>query len=306
MALTKSTLNRVIRRLLHGEDYRGEIVRLIDELFLQFAIDFFKKVACAKLENRKITGDWYKRTFLAEELPKDDIAINSGLNIKTIHNSHHSSKKSVVITASAEHYQTLLDSIDELTDAEDSVDLKLTIKFNDVSVDLNVSESLIVINAIAVKRAALRGGLWSTVGKSVEKPLMEALCKLHAVPKTSYRSQTRTVRGVSTFSREVDFYLVRASEEFKCEVKLMGRGNPEGADAAIARDSHVFVADTLSDTNKKQLNSMGVEWVELRSERGFRRFKTVLENLQIPHQELDEEDLESNIDSILEEILARE
>lgn len=301
MALTKNTLKRIIRRLLRGENYRVEIVSLIDELFLQFAIDFFKKVANAKLENREITGDWYKSIFLAEGLPKDDIAINSGLNIKTIHNSHHSSKKSVVITASAEHYHALLDSINELTDTEDSVDLNLTITFNNVSVTLNVSESLIVINAIAVKRAALRGGLWSTVGKSVEKPLMETLCKLYSVQNSSYRSQTRTVRGVATFSREVDFYLIRGNEEFKCEVKLMGRGNPEGADAAIARDSHVFVADTLSDTNKNQLNSIGVEWVELRTDHGFRRFKTVLENLQIPHQELDEEELESNIDSILEQ-----
>lgn len=301
MALTKTTLKRIIRRLLRGENYRVEIVSLIDELFLRFAIDFFKKVANAKLENREITGDWYKSIFLAEGLPKDDIAINSGLNIKTIHNSHHSSKKSVVITASAEHYHALLDSINELTDTEDSVDLNLTITFNNVSVTLNVSESLIVINAIAVKRAALRGGLWSTVGKSVEKPLMETLCKLYSVQNSSYRSQTRTVRGVATFSREVDFYLIRGNEEFKCEVKLMGRGNPEGADAAIARDSHVFVADTLSDTNKNQLNSIGVEWVELRTDHGFRRFKTVLENLQIPHQELDEEELESNIDSILEQ-----
>lgn len=302
MTLTKTTLEKVIRRLLRGEDYRVEIVSLIDELFLQFAIDFFKKVANAKLENQKITDDWYKKTFLAEELPKDDIAVNSGLNIKTIHNSHHSSSKNVVITASAEHYQTLLDSIEELTSAEDSIDLNLTIKFNNVSVDLNVSESLIVINAIAVKRAALRGGLWSTAGKSVEKPLMEALCKLYSVPKPSYRSQTRTVRGVSTFSREVDFYLIRGSEELKCEVKLMGRGNPESADAAIARDSHIFIADTLSNTNKRQLNSRGVEWVELRSDPGFRRFKTVLENLEIPHEKLDERNLESNINSALEAV----
>lgn len=79
-------------------------------------------------------------------------------------------------------------------------------------------------------------------------------------------------------------------------------GNLEIADAAIARGSGVFVADTFSDTNKRRLNSRGVEWVELRSDLGFRRFKTVLENLQIPHQELDEENLESNINRILQEI----
>ena len=63
----------------------------------------------------------------------------------------------------------------------------------------------------------------------------------------------------------------------------MGKGNPESADAVIARDSSVFVADKLSNTNKKQLDHLGVEWVELRSEDGFLRFKTVLDNLDIPH-----------------------
>ena len=35
----------------------------------------------------------------------------------------------------------------------------------------------------------------------------------------------------------------------------MRRGNPESADAVIARDSRVFIADKLSDMNKKQLTN---------------------------------------------------
>lgn len=38
----------------------------------------------------------------------------------------------------------------------------------------------------------------------------------------------------------------------------MGKGNPESADAVIARDSKVFVADKLSDLNKKQLDTLKV------------------------------------------------
>lgn len=75
----------------------------------------------------------------------------------------------------------------------------------------------------------------------------------------------------------------------------MGRGNPESADAVIARDSKVFIADKLSETNKKQLNSLGVEWVELRSAGGFKRFETVLNHLKIPHEKLP-----GNIDKKLE------
>ena len=71
---------------------------------------------------------------------------------------------------------------------ENEIDLTLTIKMKGVSVDLNVSESLIVINTLAVKRAALRGGLWSTAGKSAEKYLMLTLCKLYQVPEINYNA----------------------------------------------------------------------------------------------------------------------
>jgi len=66
----------------------------------------------------------------------------------------------------------------------------------------------------------------------------------------------------------------------------MGRGNPESADVVIARDSKVFVADKLSETNKKQLDSLGIEWVELRNDNGFQRFEIVLNHLRIPHRKL--------------------
>lgn len=223
-------------------------------------------------------------------------SINSGLNKKTIHNMFNSSTKEIVIDASNEHYDLLYESIRNLVDTEHDLELTLTIKFKGVSVDLNVSESLIVINTLAVKRAELRGGLWSTAGKRVEKPLMQTLCKLYGVPEANYalRIKGKDIEE-DDFEREIDFYLVEGTNQYKCEVKLMGRGNPESADAVIARDSKVFVADKLSDTNKKQLNSLKVEWVELRSNGGFERFDTVLKNLKIPHTKLP-----SNIDKELE------
>jgi hypothetical protein len=57
----------------------------------------------------------------------------------------------------------------------------------------------------------------------------------------------------------------------------MGKGNPESADAVIARDSKVFIADKLSDLNKTQLDSRKVNWVELRNENGYQRFEKALQ-----------------------------
>ncbi|MEK7562054.1 MAG: CfrBI family restriction endonuclease [Patescibacteria group bacterium] len=296
MIITEQVAKNIIRKLLKGEDYRIEVVTLINAEFLQFAVDFFKKIIDAKLKNKSITVDWYKKEFLNPNLPIGDITINSGLNKKTIHNMFNSSTKEIVIEASNEHYDALFEAIKNLVDAEHDLDLTLIIKFKGVSVDLNVSESLIVINTLAVKRSALRGGLWSTAGKRVEKPLMQTLCKLYGVSDKNYALKIKgKIITEDDFEREIDFYLVEGKNQHKCEVKLMGRGNPESADAVIARDSKVFVADKLSDTNKKQLNSRKVEWVELRSSGGFKKFEKVLDHLKIRHDKLSE-----NIDKKLE------
>ncbi len=283
MTLTEQVAKNIIRKLLKGDDYRIEIVTLINAEFLQFAIDFFKKIVDAKLQSKSITTDWYKEAFLNPDLPAKEIAINSGLNKKTIHNMFNSSTKEIVIDASNEHYDTLYNSIKELVETEQELDLTLTIKFKGVSVDLNVSESLIVINTLAVKRAELRGGLWSTAGKRVEAPLMLTLCNLYSVNEKNYKAKFKR-DGSKGFHREIDFYLLKENDEFLCEVKLMGRGNPESADAVIARETNVFIADKLSQQNKNQLDHLNINWVELRSEDGYKRFKKALEKLNIPHK----------------------
>ncbi len=305
MTLTEQVTKNIIKRLLNGQDYRIEIIALINAEFLQFAIDFFKQVIEAKLKNENVTIDWYKKEFLNPQLGADEIAINSGLNKKTIMNMYNSATKEIVIDASNEHYDILYQSISSLIENQSEIDLTLTIKFRGVSVELNINESLIVINTLAVKRAALRGGLWSTAGKRVEKPLMQTLCKLYSVSESNYLIQLKgkiTKSKEEDFEREIYFYLTERENLYKCEVKLMGRGNPESADAVIARDSKIFVADKLSDTNKKQLNSLKIEWVELRNTDGYKQFKNILVNLSIPHKDFTG-NLNNKIDKILADIL---
>jgi len=302
MTLTEQVTKNIVRKLINGADYRIEIVTLINAEFLQFVIEFFKQVAAAKLNNQNIDIDWYKKEMLNLNLSAEEIAINSGLNKKTITNMYNSGTREVVIEASYEHYDTLYKAIDDLTKVED-LNLSLQIKFNKVSVELDISESLIVINTLAVKRAALRGGLWSTAGKQTEGPLMITLCKLYNVPDENYRIKPRAKRiKKGDVNREIDFYLRNAGTEYKCEVKLMGKGNPESADAVIARDTNVFVADKLSDQNKSQLKQLNVEWVEMRNTVGYKRFKIILEKFGIPHTELGDIDIEKKMDEIFDEI----
>lgn len=71
--------------------------------------------------------------------------------------------------------------------------------------------------------------------------------------------------------------------------------------AVIARDSKVFVADKLSDTNKAQLDSLWIAWVELRNINWFTRFENVLKMLEIPHWALIDLN-DANLENIFTEI----
>ena len=281
--MRKEMVGQVITRALTGEDHRDIIVEMIDGLFVSDVMGFFEQIVHAKLRCESISIDWYKDHFLDENrFDKSEVAWNSGLNLKTIGNKRKSERKEIVIEEAIAHHDKFLALIENLQDNEVDVDLSLTLR--GVTVHLNLNESLVVINALAVRRAALRGGIWSTAGKQVEGPLMEVLCRIFQVDEKHF---TRYLKDDGSL-REVDFYLrTPAGEDAKCEVKLMGRGNPESADAVIARASRVFVASTLSDTNKVQLDDLGVLWTELQLQNGFLRFAETLRGLGIPFVELE-------------------
>lgn len=302
MTVTGAIIKNIIRKLLTGQEYRSEILGLLDAEFLQYLVDFFKRVAAAKLDNQDVTVDWYKEEFIhSDSLSPDEVAIHSGINKKTITNMYNSGRKEVVLDASTSHYDTFLEAIQTLCEQEEPIDVALTIKFRDVSIDLNINESLVVINTLAVKRSALRGGLWSTAGKQVEKPLMATLCALFRVPQKYYNQD-----NVPKSQRESDFYLFDAAENsFACEVKLMGKGNPESADAVYARSSRVLVANTLSDLNKRQMDDHGIHWLELKNEGDYKRFEHILNALSIPCEPFDGE-LHVALDKILPIILSDE
>lgn len=284
MRLLPTVAREIVQKVLLGEDYRPAVLHLIDTEFLNRVIDFFKAVVDAKLRGHTITSDWYRTYMLDPKLSKEEIATRSGLNLKTITNARHTQRKEVVIEESTRHYERLKQIIQELVQDETAFGVEIKLTFRGVSVTLDVAESLIVINALAVTRAAIRGGAWSTAGKQVEKPLMTALCALHSVPREYYQPSQ-----ASATARESDFYLTnRRGEKFRCEVKLLGKGNPESADAALAREAKVFVADTISETMKQELSEKGILWMELRGANDWKQFADILQSLEVPHQPIPE------------------
>ena len=288
-------IRAVIALILQGQDHRDLVVNAIDRLFIQQALRLFEQVVYAKLRGDSISTDWYRAAFIEQERNPMDIAWNAGINVKTVTNKRRTATREIVIEESMAHYAQLRQLIDSL--ANDELDLELTLTLQGVSVRLNLTETVVVVNALAVRRAGLRGGTWSSIGKNVEGPLMETICRAFRAPERHF---TRAIESDGSL-REVDFNLFTpAGERVKCEVKLMGKGNPESADAVVARGSQVFVASALSDLNKRQLDERGVHWTELQREHGFLRFAQTLRAYGIPFEDIAPGEVDQQINEALE------
>lgn len=279
-------IQSVVAKLLQGDDYREEVINAINLEFLDFALDFFKAILEAKMQDYALNLEWYKTHFINNvKLKPDEAAIYAGMNKKTISNIYGSATKEVVLNVANANIDYLESLLTSLGDSSDNIGITLKITYKNIAVELNLSESLLVINALATKKIALRGGAWSSIGKRVEKPLMLSLCEKCGVKQEFINAEVFSKNKALDFDREMDFklYNMDKTKEYRVEVKLMGKGNPESADAVIARDSHIFIADTLSEQNKKQLKALGIEFLELKNnERILLDFIDILERLQIP------------------------
>jgi hypothetical protein len=292
MTVTGLIIKNIIRKLLTGQDYRSEVLTLIDAEFLQFVVDFFKQIVKAKLNKESVTADWYTEEFLSSNsLSNSEVFVYSGTDTTTILNSQQ-----IVLDTILKYHDALSDAFNSLGN---NLDMAFTIKFRNVSFGLNLNECLILFNTLAFKRSTLQDRLWSETSKQVEKPLMATLCALFQVPQKYYDQG-----NLPDSQRESDFYLFDdTGKGFPCEVKLMGKGNPESADAVYARNSRVLVANTLSDLNKEQMDENGIFWVELKDTDDYKRFEHALNALSIPCKPF-VGDLQGALDKILPIILS--
>lgn len=288
MSFEHKVIDKTVARLIKGEDYREEIVNAINASFFDFSIKFFKEIVSAKMDDDKIDLEWYKNKFINNEtLDPAECAIYAGMNKKTITNIYGTAKKQVVLDVANENFDYLAKIIDELNqDSNEDIGITIKLTYKKIFVELNLSESLLVINALATKKAAIRGGAWSSIGKKVEKPLVTKLCQLSGVPKSNIDDSVFVRDMELDYDREVDYKLYDIDRNvIRVEVKLMGKGNPESADVIFARDTKLFIADTLSDQNKNQLEANNVKYIEMKNNHHILDdFKKILKEMNIPYK----------------------
>ncbi len=289
MSFEREIINSTVEKLLKGEDYREEVVNAINISFLDFSLEFLQRIAQAKRDADSTDLEWYKKAFINNSrLKTDEIAIFSGMNKKTITNIYGTAGKETVVDVANTNFNYSAGLIGSL-ERNDSEEFGITVQIQDQNgpVSLSFTESLLVMNALATKKIAIRGGAWSSIGKKVEKPLVTKLCKLCKVPKEYIDASVFKKDGTLDFDREVDYKIYsRNKKPYRVEVKLMGKGNPESADATVARDTDLLIADTLSRQTKNQLASRNVEFLELKNNRKIiPEFKAILKRLDVPFLE---------------------
>lgn len=287
MTFKHQVIDNTIEKLLKGEDYREDIVNTINAEFFDFTIKFFKKIVFAKLDSQEISLEWYSKNFINNtNIDPAESAIFAGMNKKTITNIYGTASRDVVLNVANTNFKYLSSLIDELKqDATDEIGISIKLTYHDVYVELNLAESLLVINALATKKAAIRGGAWSSIGKKVEKPLVTKLCILCGVPEDHIDSSVFLRNIELDYDREIDYKIYdKDMNEIRVEVKLMGRGNPESADVIYARDTKLFIADTLSLQNKNQFNSNNILYIEMKNNNDVvGDFKKALDILNVPY-----------------------
>ena len=287
MTFGEEAVRNTVNKLLSGNDYRDEVINAVNAVFFDFCIKFFGQIVTAKLSGNNINMNWYSKHFInAENITPEDAAIYAGLNKKTITNIYGSSTREVMLDAARNNFEYLRSILTELEkDAENDLAITISISHNDVIVRLSLTESLLVINALATKKLQIRGGAWSAIGKKVEKPLVDELCRLAGVPEGNIDRRPFRKNKSLPYDRETDYRLLSLTGEiYRVEVKLMGRGNPESADATIARDTDIFIADTLSEQSRAQLAERGTEYLILRgNNKILSDFVKILNKLEIPH-----------------------
>lgn len=154
MKFEDKIINDTVEKLINGDDYRSEIINAINAQFFDFSVKFFKDIVEAKLNSNSIDLEWYKKYFIVrDDLKTEDIAIYAGMNKKTINNIHGSATKEIVLDVSKSNFDYLTSLIDELSiDNNDKLYVQIKITYNNVSVELSLTESLLVINALATKK----------------------------------------------------------------------------------------------------------------------------------------------------------
>lgn len=303
----KKLLSKIVYSILTGEDYRTYVLATINKRF----IDKVEELT-AEIFEYKRKGDNWLESLLDDTYNKRGkenkfkLLWFGGLNDKTVKNmTGGTSRKEVCIELGKQNIEALKLLLTEI-EREIPYQINIIIKKGAEQVELDEVESMIFVNIISTMKLTIQGGAWSEVGKQTEKSLLFTIFQMLKVPKEDYilifdEMKKKDLVG----NREIDAIVFsRDREPLTIELKLLGIGNPEIGDEALARGVDLFLIDKLSDMMIKESEKAGVKVIE------FRQKNTLMEIYKFfiaknvncsPPEEMISEQLEESINQIIKE-----
>ncbi len=260
----KKLLSKIIISILKGEDYRPFVLATINKRFVDNAYILAERVYEAKKTDKSI--DWWISNLIEKTNDKKVILWFGGLNNKTVTNMMGTSRKEVCIELGRQNIKSLELLIKEFSN-NDVPKIRVTIVYKKNKVELNELESLILINSLAAMKLSVQGGAWSEVGKKTEKELLYTIFELLKIKEQQYVLVLEEMKRKGLVeNREIDRIVFSDDNKksLQIELKLLGIGNPEIADEALARKVDLFLIDRLTPMMIQEAAKIGIRVIELR------------------------------------------
>jgi hypothetical protein len=308
----KELISKIIYSIITGKDYRTYVLATINKRFIDKTQELISEI----FEYKQKGDDWIEKllddTF--KKPGKDNkfkLLWFGGLNDKTVKNMTGGiSTKEVCLDLGKKNIKALQLLLEELGKSQDFYQIKITIKKDNKQVKLNFAESLIFINIISAMKLTIQGGAWSEVGKKTEKALLYVIFCLLKIPNNSYILKAKDITKFTQEkgligSREIDAIVFSKDKKpITIELKLLGIGNPEIGDEALARKVSLFLTDRLTDMMKNEAEKMGIKTIEFRQENPLMEIYKFLASKNVdcsPPDEMTPQELEVKINKIIGE-----
>jgi len=303
----KELVGSIVHSILTGEDYRTYVLATINKRF----IDKVQELTSEIFEYKRKGNNWLEK--LLNDTSKKEGKENKfkllwfgGLNDKTVKNmTGGTSTKEVCLDLGKKNMEAFRLLLSEIENSENLYQIKIIIKKDAYQVELDEIESIIFVNIISTMKLTIQGGAWSEVGKMTEKSLLFTIFQLLKFSKDDYvlifdEMKKKDLVG----NREIDAIVFNKEKKpLTIELKLLGIGNPEIGDEALARKVDLFLIDRLTEMMIKESEKVGVKVIEFRQEDSLMEIYKFFISKKVkcsPPERITSEQLKEKIKQIIE------
>jgi len=300
-------ISKIIHSIVIGQDYRTYVLATINKRFIDKTQELTSEIFEYKRKGDNWLGKLLNDTF--EKKGKENkfkLLWFGGLNDKTVKNmTGGTSKKEVCLKLGKKNIEALRLLLKEFESGENLYQIKIIIRKNNEQVQLDDVESLFFVNIISAMKLTIQGGAWSEVGKKTEKSLLFVVFRLLRIPQNDYVLIPDEMKKKGLVeNREIDAIVFnRNKQPLTIELKLLGIGNPEIGDEALARKVDLFLVDRLTDMMIRESEKIGIKVVEFRQKNSLMEIYKFFISKNVncsPPEKITPKQLENKINEIMD------